>query len=408
MEEIETLEPDDLHRAAGRIGRRSDGAVDVIVKTARGADRTALRREAEVLRAIGGPEVVQVVDLVDGSESTELVMRSTGGTSLGAALRDPATSPASALQLLAGACDVVARLHARGWGHGRITADHVLLTARGRMRLCSLSEASPIDVEPARATADRAALLRMVDDWTRSPAGPGRDPGLGCRIRAEVLARRTQRLPDDPDPRVLARILRRTGRTSAVRARSSWLAVLALAAASAAVWLVVIPAFDTTDSSPGATSSASAAVADDRTTTAVPTTTTTPMSLVMAPTSTVAPASSVPPSSAVPTTTTPIATDGNTAVVDGRRYRMGADGDLVAVGDWDCDGSVTAAVLRPSTGAVHVFDGWAAAGTPATARPMGRVDGAVTIAGPVGPCGPPIVTTAEGDVIVVGDTAAHP
>ena len=42
----------------------------------------------------------------------------------------------------------------------------------------------------------------------------------------------------------------------------------------------------------------------------------------------------------------------------GRRYAVGATGDFVATGDWDCDGEATAAIVRPSTGGVVVFDAW--------------------------------------------------
>ena len=40
-------------------------------------------------------------------------------------------------------------------------------------------------------------------------------------------------------------------------------------------------------------------------------------------------------------------------------YRIGVEGDEVYVGDWDCDGTATAAVVRPSSGAVFFFSEWA-------------------------------------------------
>ena len=42
-------------------------------------------------------------------------------------------------------------------------------------------------------------------------------------------------------------------------------------------------------------------------------------------------------------------------MVDGQRYVVGVDGDMVAVADWDCAGELRAAVLRPTTGEVRVF-----------------------------------------------------
>ena len=43
---------------------------------------------------------------------------------------------------------------------------------------------------------------------------------------------------------------------------------------------------------------------------------------------------------------------------EGRRYAIGAEGDLVVIGDWDCDGEATPAIARTSTGHVVLFDRW--------------------------------------------------
>ena len=205
MDHLETLEPHALHRldpdrAPGpgmTLTRDRIGDELVLRKSARGGQRAALRREAEVLRALGGHGVVRLIELVDGADVTELVLLDTGGPSLAAALADPATDSRSALRLLADACDAVSRLHEQGWAHGDLRADHVLLTRRHHIRLCSLGDAVTLDTEPDAGRADRVALLRIVDDWTRS-AGTDGSP-MSSRIRSRVLARRTHRLPDDPD-----------------------------------------------------------------------------------------------------------------------------------------------------------------------------------------------------------------
>ena len=44
----------------------------------------------------------------------------------------------------------------------------------------------------------------------------------------------------------------------------------------------------------------------------------------------------------------------------GHRYGVGAPGDFVQTGDWDCDGRATPAIVRPSTGHVVLFDTWPA------------------------------------------------
>jgi hypothetical protein len=48
--------------------------------------------------------------------------------------------------------------------------------------------------------------------------------------------------------------------------------------------------------------------------------------------------------------------------VDGHRYALGRAGDVVVIGDWDCDGNATAALYRQASGWLYLFDRWAAAG----------------------------------------------
>jgi len=48
--------------------------------------------------------------------------------------------------------------------------------------------------------------------------------------------------------------------------------------------------------------------------------------------------------------------------VGGSRYRVGAAGDEVVAADWGCRGTVRAVVVRPRTGEVFAFPGWARAG----------------------------------------------
>jgi hypothetical protein len=63
------------------------------------------------------------------------------------------------------------------------------------------------------------------------------------------------------------------------------------------------------------------------------------------------------------------------------RWTLGEPGDVVAVGDWDCDGLAAPALLRPATGDVFVFPGWAAEGEPVTVEARDRLAGAVAIRG---------------------------
>jgi len=426
MDHLETLEPHALHRldhdrAPGpgmTLTRDRIGDESVLRKSARGGQRAALRREAEVLRALGGHGVVRLIELVDGADVTELVLLDTGGPSLAAALADPATDSRSALRLLADACDAVSRLHEQGWAHGDLRADHVLLTRRHHIRLCSLGDAVSLGTEPDAGRADRVALLRIVDDWTRS-AGTDGSP-MSSRIRSRVLARRTHRLPDDPDPRLLGRILRRTAATglavpsrdrirlplpvrSGRRVRRVAVPAVTIILVAGIAWFA-LPSHGP-DPGPGGSDSGGG----------------TAHTTEMSTTTTVAPGAAPPAPGtaaasgcrAVDRSRPDVDGDGcgddvsiehDVVVAGGHRYRVGRVGDLAAIGDWDCDGTSTIAVLRPEDGTVHVFDRWALDGRPAQAATWGRVDGAASIAAPADGCGAPRVTTTAGSVQTVTPT----
>ncbi|MFN0092376.1 MAG: hypothetical protein ACKVWR_19260, partial [Acidimicrobiales bacterium] len=66
-----------------------------------------------------------------------------------------------------------------------------------------------------------------------------------------------------------------------------------------------------------------------------------------------------------------------TLTVDGQTFEVGLPGDVVTIGDFDCDGAPTAGLLRPSTGEVFVFRGWAGAGAEVSAAALGRAPGAL-------------------------------
>jgi tRNA A-37 threonylcarbamoyl transferase component Bud32 len=48
--------------------------------------------------------------------------------------------------------------------------------------------------------------------------------------------------------------------------------------------------------------------------------------------------------------------------VGGVRYAVGEPGDLLGVGDWDCDGAATVALVERASGRVFLFDRWAGPG----------------------------------------------
>jgi hypothetical protein len=98
--------------------------------------------------------------------------------------------------------------------------------------------------------------------------------------------------------------------------------------------------------------------------------------------------------------------------VDGRivqagtaRWSLGEPGDVAAVGDWDCDGSASPALLRPATGDVFVFTRWAVDGEAVTVDAVESVGGGTAVRAAPGTagCDALVVERASGDVVVEVD-----
>ena len=91
---------------------------------------------------------------------------------------------------------------------------------------------------------------------------------------------------------------------------------------------------------------------------------------------------------------------------EGARYRIGEPGDLVVVGDWDCDGSPTPTVVRPTDGSVWTFASWAPAGARVGAEPVGVAPSPASAAVTTGPdgCDELTVTTTDGRAVAVAVT----
>ena len=81
---------------------------------------------------------------------------------------------------------------------------------------------------------------------------------------------------------------------------------------------------------------------------------------------------------------------------------------MVAVGDWDCDGSATSAVLRPATGDVFLFGGWSPDADPVTVTPTRSVPSGVTLRVDPGDdgCDALVVEAADGASTVVSEARA--
>lgn len=80
------------------------------------------------------------------------------------------------------------------------------------------------------------------------------------------------------------------------------------------------------------------------------------------------------------------------------RLRLGGPRDTILLGDWDCNGSDTAALYRPATGVVYEFDAWPAPGhrlRSTARRETGVVNGTATT-GSRGDCDAVLVLPALG------------
>lgn len=99
----------------------------------------------------------------------------------------------------------------------------------------------------------------------------------------------------------------------------------------------------------------------------------------------------------------PVVVDGGSISAGTARWTLGEPGDLAAVGDWDCDGAASPALLRPATGDVFVFPGWATHDRPVTVHAAGTVDGSVGIRaqGRIDGCDELLVDLASGSATTV-------
>jgi hypothetical protein len=396
----------------------------VVVKRASGPDAEHLRLVGERLRAAAHPGVVQVLSSTGTEAEWELRLAHAGRP---VDLVGP-LSPEQVAGVAAAVATTLADLHAIGVVHGSVDCSHVLVGATGRPVLCGFGLADR-DAEPADDVAALGSVMvsllgtddgavplpqrrfgrsRSPEAWTRRSlllladhacAEPATRRPSARRLAAEVsgaVPGATLDLPaDGPSTDVEARedhpfdalaALRDGGQdASGHRPRLP-------ALACAVVGALVLGAGGVQLARPyvdGAGPSASPPIAATRHVSA-PTTEAT----------TGPPPICVPPPSAVvggSACAAPVVVAGSTVLVGTVRYQVGEPDDMVALGDWDCDGGATPAVLRPSTGEVFVFSTWARDGDVAVPA-VERVEGADDLVAERGPggCARLVVVGADG------------
>jgi hypothetical protein len=321
------------------------GGDAVVVKRAAGGDAAErLRREGERLARASHPGVVPLVRSAPCGDGWELVVAHRGRPLAGL----PRLAPGQIAAIVAGVAATLADLHEIGVVHGRLDASHVLVGDHGRAVLCGFADGGG----SARAEDDVAGVGRLVTELlgTDEQLEPIPDRRWRARRwngweRRALLLLADQATADEPQRRPTARRLA-AAITEAIPA-----ADLASASVDDPAEPDAIEPFG-----PGADPASD-----------LPRRRTLVLGLAVAgvvlaglavarlrsPDSVADTPRDVEVAATVP---------GNIVVADGKRYRVGQEGDHLLVGDWGCDGQPTPAAFRPSTHEVFVFDRWTADG----------------------------------------------
>jgi hypothetical protein len=394
------------------------------------AERLAV--EAEWLERASHPGVIQLIGFERTDHGAEL--------RTGFAGRPLTVSSPLAVEQIAGVmasiAATVADLHELGIVHTRIGPSHVLVGAAGQPRLCGFSGASAISDAATRAE-DVASLGRLIHELIeaeRSITIPERRwRALTVRRRDHdrhsLLAVADRAIDEAPSRRPTARALsdailaavpravlapsdepqhqptssspaHRRRRSHHTRGRVAGAVLVALGVVAVAGRALARPAADRPPISP---TSGATVVEPPRPT--APTSSTELSPTVLSP-----PVDTTAPCRSTGASIVSFGSDGCPDHVlrdpplielDGTRYSVGRAGDRVALGDWDCDGVGTPALLRPDTGEVFVFDRWAERSAEVDARAITRVPGASSLAAvPDGGCDALDVASAGGTVRV--------
>ena len=356
--------------AAVTVSRRDDRLI--AIKQV-GAERASeVDREARLLQRVNHPSVVRFVDLVetpDGGRAlhTEFVSSDTWATR-------PLTDPAERAAKMAALAAAVADLHDVGLAHLRLAPGHVLHGEDDRPVLCGLARAG--EATPDNRHADLAALADLChdDDVARGPLASKlsslADAARGGRLSARDLARRLDQLLAKRAPRPEPRPGGEPGSFDRIRRAPRPAAHAGAALLVVAAGVVALIGWTSRQPGPAETGAAPAAPVARRDQ-AVP---------APGPNGLAAGADSLQPVDSAPSmgpaspalgqardgglprpdAPAPVEVASAGAVLEhgGRKYAIGAEGDLVATGDWDCDGDATPAIVRPVTGDVVLFDGW--------------------------------------------------
>ena len=389
-------------------------------KTAQPEDSERIRHEAQLLKRLEHPGIVQFVDFIEES-SVELYLAFVGPDSWAT---QPPSTPSESLEALASAASTVADLHGLGTVHGALCPEHVLVAPDKRPVLCGLADATALT--ETGCAHDLAGLAGLIDHL-------GAACGEKERRQLDALARRAERgsvtasdltaeldrLHGGPH-NFTGRSTRTAIPTPSKRASAIATALIALAVLG---WLVLKPE-GSANTVPAGQVPANPVPAGQVSTNPVPagqvSTNPVPANPVLANTVPAGEGSGAPSGPvAVPATTNASAVGsvdttelaGSQSEIDhedrliithqGRRYGVGRLGDVAIFGDWTCDGDITLALLQPSTGVIAVFANWPAPSQRLEADFVTVVEGATDLRNdPSGGCDQLRVTHAGGSTLI--------
>ncbi len=303
---------------------------EALVAAKRSEQSSRLANEAGVLQRLNHPGVIEFISF---SEDEPLLVTAWAGTD-NLRRRSP-SDLGGALHLLTAVASTLADIHEAGVTHRSLSPSHVIIANDGRPVLCGFGDAGPADDEGREA--DRLGLLNLVKFAIETTDG---QDSAQLTTLCEWL--------EDPrsDPSGFARAadaITSKGVKSNKIASGNKVGPIAAVAVLA---VVSIGLWGARHHDPPST---------------------TPQAATL-PSSMVAPPTTPPPTTTVehlPTTSTSVPMQSSTPLIlqhDGRRYGLGEEGDVVVVGDWNCDGHASPAILQNSTGIVAVFESWPESG----------------------------------------------
>ena len=377
-----------------------------------GDSAEALRHEAAILRDLDHPGIIGFVALTDDDRGPCLLTRYAGRETLATWQPQRLEEFRRVVEELA---EAVRHLHEQAIVHRAIRPAHVVIDSLRRPQLCGFSAARRLAGDgTAEQLADVAAIgetalatLQRLEAQKPRPglrrdeqrlrhrlravahaAADGRVPSaraLAGRIRAAatetgappVAGAGPHDEPPAPDALIRPPAAKAGGRGFALparlvpRRRAGWLAAAAVGAGCALGTLMVLHLGDESAEVPTSLSAAAlgSPAATRPTSLPAPAVRPAPEEVRRPDTATGSPD---PPDDGAAGCRAPAGgsrdVDGDGCAeqvhiaagfvsVDGRRYPVGTPGDQVAVGDWDCDGVATVAVVQPG-GQVYLFDSW--------------------------------------------------